>query len=139
MDSNLILYPILLHIILLCLLYILLAVRKSAAVKSGNVDLKVTALNNHAWPAAVLKVRNNIANNFESPVLFYGAVVATYLLGQAGNLAVTLSFAYIVLRYVHSYIHTGSNYVPHRMQVFALSLLVLLALVIQTVLGTLAS
>ena len=97
MGGNVVLYPILAHILLVAALYIVLAIRKAAAVKAGLVDRKAAALDNHAWPAEVLKVSNNIANNFESPVLFYGVVFTTYLLGAAGVLATGLSIAYVAL------------------------------------------
>lgn len=132
MESDVILYPILAHTLLVAAMYVVLAIRKAAAVKAGLVDRKAAALDNHAWPAEVRKVTNNITNNFESPVLFYGVVFTTYLLGAAGSLAVGLSIAYVVLRYIHSYIHIGSNYVPHRLRIFSLSLLVILALAVQT-------
>jgi len=132
MESNVILYPILAHTLLVAAMYIVLAMRKAEAIKAGIVDRKAVALDNRAWPAEVLKVSNNITNNFESPVLFYGVVFTTYLLGAAGSLAVGLSIAYVVLRYIHSYIHIGSNYVPHRLRIFSLSLLVILALAAQT-------
>ena len=37
-----------------------------------------------------------------------------------------LAWAYVALRYIHSYIHADSNYVPYRMRVFVRSIVVLL-------------
>jgi len=65
------LYPVLAHIFLVLLLFILLGIRKAGAVKNKAVNLKETALNNQAWTPDVIKVSNNIANQFETPVLFY--------------------------------------------------------------------
>jgi len=131
-SSAQVLYPILLHIVMVCALYILLAKRKAEAVRAGGVDLKATAIDNSAWPRPVRLVSNNIANNFESPVLFYGACIATFLLGAAGTFAVVLSYLFFVTRVVHSYVHVNSNYVPVRMRLFIVSLLCILLMAIQT-------
>ncbi|WP_250658234.1 MAPEG family protein [Alkalimarinus coralli] len=128
-----ILYPVLAHVLLVVLLYIPLVIRKAQAVKSKAVDLKVTALNNQAWTEDVIKVSNNIANQFETPILFYVLCIIAVLTSTVDMLGVVLAWSYVALRYIHSYIHTHSNYVPYRMRVFALSLLILLIMLINTV------
>ena len=133
MNEVTILYPVLAHIILVLGLYILLGLRKFAAVKSKRVDLKETSLNNQAWPSSVIQVSNNIANQFESPVLFYALCFITCLAGASNLLAISLAWAYVASRYVHSYVHTGSNFVPSRFRAFVVSLVLLLALLIQTI------
>jgi len=119
MKSLSILYPVLAHIVLVLGLYILLGIRKSAAVKSKSVDLKEASLNNKAWPTGVVQVSNNIDNQFESPLLFYVVCIITLL-----------AWLFVALRYIHSYIHIGSNYVPYRLRTFVVSLLIILALLI---------
>jgi hypothetical protein len=133
MKEVTILYPVLAHIVLVLGLYILLGLRKAAAVKSKSVNLKEAALNNQAWPSNVIQVSNNIANQFESPILFYVLCVITLLTESVNILAISLACIYVFLRYLHSFFHTGSNFVPHRFRVFALSLLVMLVLLIQTI------
>lgn len=130
MADNMILLPILAHIFLVVALYILLGVRKSAAVKAGGVDRKATALNNKAWPESVVRVSNNIDNNFEAPMLFYGVCIVSFLVGATGTFAMACAFGYVALRYIHSYVHISSNYVPVRLSIFALSLLTILAMAI---------
>lgn len=134
MEQSLILQPILAHILLVTILFFMLLVRKKTAVREGNVDLSKTALNNQAWPAEVLKVSNNIANQFETPVLFYGVCIVLAVSSGATMLSVYLAWTWVALRFVHSYVHTGSNYVPHRMKLFAGSLIVILALAVQAAL-----
>ena len=131
-SSAQILVPILLHILWVCGLYILLVRRKTAAVKAGGVDLRRTAIDVSAWPDSVRLVSNNISNNFEAPVLFYAACIATYLLGAAGSLAVGLAYVFVISRAVHSWVHVNSNTVPVRMKAFAVGLLCILVLVVQT-------
>ena len=125
-----ILYPVLVHIVLVLGLYIVLGIRKSAAIKSKSVDLKETSLNNKAWPTGVVQVSNNIDNQFESPLLFYVVCIITYLAEASTAISILLAWLYVALRYFHSYIHIGSNYVPYRLKIFVVSLLTILALLI---------
>ena len=111
MKELTILYPVLAHIVLVLGLYILLGLRKSAEVKSKSVDLKKASLDNKAWPSSVVQVSNNIASQFESPMLFYTLCFITYLTGSFDILAISLAWSYVALRYFHSYIHTGSYFV----------------------------
>lgn len=131
MNQMQIFIPVLLHITLVIGLYILLVQRKVRAVRNKLVDLKITALNNQAWPADVVKVSNNIANQFETPVLFYVLCTILVLLQGVDVVSLVLAWVYVVVRIVHIYIHVGSNYVPRRLKVFAVSLLVLLVMLIK--------
>ena len=126
-------YPVLAHLFLVLGLYIILGLRKSTAVKKKSVDLKDASLNNQAWPPAVVQVSNNIANQFESPILFYALCFIGFLTGIGNVFVIFLCWSYVFLRYVHSYVHISKNIVPYRLRVFVLSLLVLLAFLIQTI------
>ncbi|MDX2319988.1 MAG: MAPEG family protein [Moritella sp.] len=132
MDGIGILYPLLGHMLLVLSLYILLIMRKSKAIKAKSVDFKKTALNNKAWPEDVVQVSNNLDNQFESPLVFYALCIITVLVGAVNSFAIALSVAYMVFRYIHAYVHVGTNYIPHRLRAFALSLVAMLLLLIQT-------
>lgn len=128
MQAKLIFWPVLVQILLILLMYILLIYRKNKAVKSGQVNLKVTALDNKAWPTAVLKVSNNIDNQFEIPVVFFVLCLLFHGLNQVNATVLALAWGYVFTRYVHAYVHVGSNFVPLRMRIFALGCLILLAM-----------
>ena len=134
-----ILYPILVHIVLVLGLYIVLGIRKSAEIKSKSVDLKETSLNNKAWPTGVVQVSNNIDNQFESPLLFYVVCIITYLAEASTSISILLAWLYVALRYFHSYVHIGSNFVPYRLKIFVVSLLIILALLILLVIRMLTN
>ena len=134
-----ILYPVLVHIVLVLGLYIVLGIRKSAEIKSKSVDLKETSLNNKAWPTGVVQVSNNIDNQFESPLLFYVVCIITYLAEASTSISILLAWLYVALRYFHSYIHIGSNFVPYRLKIFVVSLLIILALLILLVIRMLTN
>jgi hypothetical protein len=128
LNSNLIFWPVLLQILLILWMYGLLAYRKARAVKTGNVNLKATALDNKAWPADVLKVSNNIDNQFEVPIVFFVLCILFHSIQQVDSLVLALAWAYVISRYVHAYVHVGSNFVPLRMRIFTLGCLFLLAM-----------
>jgi hypothetical protein len=128
MKAQLILWPVLAQILLVLLMYILLGYRKAKAVKTGGVNLKATALDNKAWPDAVLKVSNNIDNQFEIPVVFFVLCLLFHSIGQVDVLVLALSWAYVISRYVHAYVHVGSNYVPLRLRIFSVGCLILLSM-----------
>jgi len=131
MKEVTILYPVLAHIVLVLGLYILLGLRKSSAVKSKSIDLKKSSLDNRAWPSSVVQVSNNIASQFELPMLFYALCFITLLTGASNILAISLAWSYVALRYFHSYIHAGSNFVPYRFRAFVVSLLIIIVLLVQ--------
>lgn len=104
----------------------MLGFRKAKAVKTGSVNLKATALDNKAWPDDVLKVSNNIDNQFEVPIVFFVLCLLFHSLGQIDYVVLGLAWTYVISRYVHAYVHIGSNYVPLRLRVFTLGCVILL-------------
>lgn len=117
-GSALIFLPVVGQVVLTLGVYVLLARAKSRAVRSGEVDEARRALYEDAWPESVVKVNNNIRNQFELPVLFYVLATVLWLLGAAGGFAVLVAWLFFLSRLVHAYIHLGSNYVPYRRKAF---------------------
>ncbi len=71
---------------------------------------------------------DNYHNQFESPLLFYVAIVLTLMLLVQDYVIVVLAWIYVGLRYIHSFIHITYNRVLHRFAVFVFSSVVLFAL-----------
>ncbi len=120
--------PVLAHLLLVFALFIKLGIEKSKAVKARQVDRAEAALDNRVWPEAVMKVSNNIDNQFQVPMLFYALSFIAYLTEDANALMIGLLAAFVLSRYIHAYIHTSSNHVPHRFRAFLVGILILLAL-----------
>lgn len=76
------------------------------------------------WPA------HNYAHLMEQPTVFYAAVVILAIMG-AGAVDVTLAWAYVALRIIHSVWQASVNKVPVRFVLFMLSSLALVALAIR--------
>jgi hypothetical protein len=71
------------------------------------------------------KGADNYKNLAEMPILFYVLCVALFATQMVSSGWIYAAWAYVVLRYVHSFIHIGYNTVMHRFYVFAASLTLL--------------
>jgi len=133
MSSSAIFWPVLGQVFLTLVMFIVLGARKAKAVKSGQVNRQQAALDNRVWPEDVIKVTNNVANQFEIPVLFYVLCIVLYSTNAAGTLSVVLAWAFVISRYVHADVHVGSNYVPVRLKLFMFGAITLLAMLVLAV------
>jgi hypothetical protein len=117
-------WPVLAQVLLVYGVYALIFLRRRQAIRAGSV--KVSQFReNRDEPAESLFVRNNLANQFELPVLFYAACICLFLIGAAGTVAQALAWLFVASRYVHAYIHTTSNRIGLRQPAFTAGFLVL--------------
>lgn len=137
MESNLIFYPVVAQIILTFGMFIKLAIVKSRALENDEVDLDRRALHSDAWPDSVLKITNNLNNQFETPVLFYALCFMLWALNSVTFISFTVACLFVLLRVIHIYVHTGSNFVPVRKKVFMASTILLMLLCALVVKGLL--
>ena len=79
-------------------------------------------------PAYVLKPTRQLANLFETPVLFYTAGVLFVILDIQSIFVISIAWVYVALRVVHAAIHLTYNHPIHRFAVFLLSVLCILTL-----------
>ena len=128
MAPQTIFLPVIAQVWLVIGLYALLASRKKQAAAKGEVDEARRALHADAWPNSVQRINNNIANQFELPVLFFVLLLALYSVGAAGHFAQALAWVFVGSRYLHAHEHTGRNQVPRRRALFSIGLLAVLAL-----------
>lgn len=78
-----------------------------------NTDL-VQILENNA-------AADNLRNLFEVPVLFFAVCLALHDTGLGTPLQVSLAWGFVLLRAVHSFVHTTYNRVTHRFTAYAIS------------------
>jgi len=126
MNAQLILLPVLLQIALTLAMYVALTRAKLKAVAQGQVDETRRALHDDAWPDSVIKINNNIRNQFEAPVLFYVLVLVLLHLGAVGWLTQLLAWLFLLSRVAHALVHTGANQVPLRRRIFAFGCVILM-------------
>ena len=118
MSRNLIFAPLLVQVGLTLLVYVVLIRAKIAALKAGQVDKERRALYDDAWPEGVIKINNNIRNQFELPVLFYVVSITLWTLDAVGVVVLAAAWLFALSRIVHAYVHIVPNYVPVRRRVF---------------------
>ena len=128
MENKLIFYPVIAQIILTFIVYMLLPIAKSRVLKTIEVDINRRALHNDAWPDSVLKISNNVQNQFESPVLFYALCFMLWATNNVDTFTLIVAWGFVFLRVVHVVVHIRSNYIPVRKRVFMASTALLMIL-----------
>lgn len=129
-NPDWIFWPVLAHMALVVFLYLKLANAKIAAVVAGNVDEKRRALHDDAWPDNVLKISNNLNNQFQLPLAFYTVSLLLWVLNAISWPILILAWAFTLGRYAHTYIHIGSNIIRYRFEVFRATAFIFFAMVI---------
>ncbi len=97
-----------------------------ASHKAKEVTFSDVALDTSSYPEAVRKVSNNVANQFETPVLFYAVVAIALATGTVNWPVAVGAVIFVASRYVHHAIHVGSNHVRKRFNAFLVGLIGLL-------------
>lgn len=127
MNQTALFWPMILQVALIYGVYVLMFLRRKAAVQAGSIRISQFRENQNE-PAESLFVRNNLANQFELPVLFFAVCLALYVTNGANVLTVALAWVFVISRYVHAAIHVTSNRIRYRQPAFTLGFLVLLVL-----------
>jgi len=130
MNFSSILFPVLIQVTLTLIMFLILGARKTKAIKLGGVDRQKTALDNSAWPEEVVKVSNNIANQFQTPNLFYVLSILFYVTNTVTVPVLILAWAYSISRVAHAFVHIGSNFVPARFSIFLIGVVCLIAMTV---------
>ena len=128
MDQHLILWPLLAQMFLTLLMYGRLALVKKREFAAGNVDTVKTALDQSAWPESVIKVNNNLRNQFETPILFYILCFLMWALRGVDTTVLAIASVYVLTRFAHATIHTTSNTVKYRFLMFTTGVVLLTVL-----------
>jgi hypothetical protein len=125
-SRHAILFPMLALVLLTMAVGIVMYRRRVAEMRAKRIPPQAVATATQM--AARLSdtcAADNFRNLFETPVLFYAAVLTIYAAELTSPLYVTLAWVYVVLRLVHSAIHCTYNKVMHRLSVFMAAFLAL--------------
>jgi hypothetical protein len=88
-------------------------------------------------PSKVNWKSHNYTHLMEQPTIFYAAVAILALAGEGSGINVSIAWAYVGLRVIHSIWQATVNIVPVRITLFTLSTLCLWVLAINAVRATL--
>ncbi|HEX6859993.1 MAG TPA: MAPEG family protein [Caulobacteraceae bacterium] len=129
MTQNAIFLPVLALAAVTFVVLMLIPVRRFRAAFAGTVTPADFALGESAnVPGQVSLANRNYMNLLEAPLLFYAVCIALYVTQQVDALALNIAWAYVILRGLHSLVHITYNNVVHRLSLFALSNVALVAL-----------
>jgi hypothetical protein len=98
-------------------------------VGTTGASLRAQLPDNVSWKA------DNYNHLHEAPTLFYAVAIVLAIIGQGDGFNTTLAWAYVVLRVLHSIVQATWNKVAVRFALFALSSLVLMALILHAAIG----
>jgi len=108
------------------------------AIGAAKVDLDAmvrdpeTSLDD-VLPLGVQWKAHNYNHLHEAPTVFYAIAIVLAVIGQGDGLNAQLGWAYVALRVIHSLVQATVNKVTLRFALFALSSIVLIALVARAV------
>ena len=88
-----------------------------------------------ALPAHIQWKAHNYNHLHEAPTVFYAVALTLALLDAGDGLAAMLGWAYVALRVVHSLVQVTINKVAVRFVLFAVSSLLLIALIVMAALA----
>ncbi len=132
-----ILAPVVALLLWTCVMWAWMYVTRIPAIqKSGMaMDSEAPAGTQMAQlPAKVRWKADNYNHLHEQPTLFYAVCLTLALLGEGSGLNLTLAWAYVILRVVHSLFQSLVNKIEVRFAIFSLTSLVLIALIVRTAL-----
>ena len=120
------LYPAFAVMALTFFCMIRLGMLRFAAVRSGEVDPKFFILfRGYEEPDKLAAYSRHVSNLFEAPLLFYVIILTAFVTGLSGPWVLGLAWAYVALRFMHTYVHLTTNVVLTRFRIFAISMLTL--------------
>ena len=106
------------------------------AARNEEIDLRFfRSYRGYEEPEHLRVISRHVVNLFEMPMLFYVVGILILQTGQTGVLTLSLAWAYVALRCVHSYIHLTSNRFINRFRAFMTSFVVLVVLWLTMVIG----
>jgi len=126
MTIQMVLLPVFVQVALTFALLFWMAYTRRSSLSRGEIKVRDIALGQSAWPAKATQASNCFDNQFQIPLLFFVLVILAWITKQADLIFVLMAWIFVISRLAHAYIHTTSNHVPTRFNLFALGVAVLL-------------
>jgi hypothetical protein len=128
MSPTLILFPVFVQIGLTFALLFWMGRSRVGSIKNGTVKMKDIALGQSAWPDRVTQIGNSFHSQFELPLMFYTLAALIIITRQLDIVLLVLAWLFVALRLAHVFVHTTTNWVPTRFNVFVAGAGVLLVM-----------
>ena len=114
--------PVMALVGLTAFIWFLMYARRISEIRGARIDPQVLATSDRA--STILKnvsAADNFRSLVETPVLFYAVCISLAVTGEVTPLQLTLAWAYVALRALHSLIHVTYTRVLHRFAAYTLS------------------
>ena len=124
---NQLIWPLFAMALLSSLVWLRLFVTRIGEMKRRQIHPQQVATSVQTSLLEDTRAADNFRNLFELPVLFYVASLLAIHLNLESVILLVLAWAFVALRFLHSYIHCTYNRVMDRFRVYLISGIVLWA------------
>jgi hypothetical protein len=128
-SQTTIFWPILAHMLLVCVLYMVLGWCRWCAVASGEATSDQYKVRTQE-PARSVAVSNNLMNQYELPVLFYVLCLGLFVTNGVSYVALILAWLFVASRCLHSYVHVAWNDIRYRGRSFGIGFILVIAMAV---------
>jgi hypothetical protein len=126
MHAKYLFFPVFVQVLLTLGLLGNLGRMRAKAVKNREVKMREVALGQtEPWPEGARAAARSFQNQLEVPVLFYAWALSAMVLARVNLPIVVLAWLFVATRLAHAGVHTGSNKVSLRFQLFFAGVIVL--------------
>jgi len=126
MSVTLILYPIALQLLLILLVALLTVTRRRSGALAGEIKIgRFKAMNLDGIKDKYVTPGNSYNNQFQLPMLMLLYILFSLQLQLVDTFAISACWLFVLLRYVHAFIHLTYNNVIHRLLAFMSGAIVL--------------
>lgn len=132
MQNHLLVYPMFALVLLTASTLIRLLIKRVKAVRTGRLNAGYFSTYNAertgGEPDLHVQLSRNFSNLLESPTLFYVACLVAMIAVSDSNAILMTAWVYVGTRACHTWIHTTTNRLGHRMAAYFGSWAILLLL-----------
>ena len=129
MSASQLVFPMFAMVVLAFFVVVRLFLSRTASVRAGKVSADYFKTYQGAEGVTrSAQLSRSFVNQFEVPVLFYAACLAGMVLAVDRQAFLVLAWLYVVVRWIHMFIHTGPNSLIPRILAYFSSWLVLLTM-----------
>lgn len=127
MNNTAIFWPVIIQALVTLYLYIPMSARRIESVKSGSAKASDYRLVEKE-PAEVRQMTRAIANQYETPILFYAVCISAFVTQNASTVMLALAWIYVIVKCAHVFVQTTSNRLRFRRPIFMLSYVTLIVM-----------
>ena len=133
-PSTAILAPVVALLLWTCVMWLWMYITRVPAIQKSGMEMDSEAPSGTQMsqlPARVRWKADNYNHLHEQPTLFYAVAITLAVLGAGDGLNLTLAWAYVVVRIVHSLFQSLVNKIEVRCAIFVLASVLLITLILR--------